>query len=295
MIIARVFGGLGNQLFIYAFARQLAVRNKVPLKLDISSGFQRDIYHRSFCLNHFNIHADIATDWECYDCGLGRLRRVMARTMCQYLPIGWRSYIKESGCDFDGRLLNLQCEKRVYLEGYWQSEKYFKDSEDIIREDLEIGSEHSRANLEVAEAIERTTAVCLHVRRYADVFRKRSRKSAVGVQVLGVDYYHKAIDLIARDVDNPIFFCFSDDPEWAKRHLRVGYDVNYVTHNLARGDSKAYEDLWLMSLCKHHIISNSSFGWWGAWLSRNRGKIVYAPNRQFWGSADKIPQTWREL
>ncbi|MCK4786728.1 MAG: alpha-1,2-fucosyltransferase [Desulfobacteraceae bacterium] len=269
---------MGNQLFIYAAARRLALKNSVPLKLDIISGFARDPQRKKYKLSHFNIKADIALKHDSYKSFFGRGQRYLTRKFYKIFPFEKRRYIKEEIRPFDERLLHLKVNGKVYLDGYWQSEEYFRDIESVIREDFKFVTKHTPENQELAEVISSCNAVSLHTRlieyypnmEVVDPDDSRSTR-------LAIDYYRRAINRIVDKVPNPHFFCFSDSHDWFKENLRnLGMDhpVTFVTHNKADED---YEDLWLMSLCKHHIIANSTFSWWGAWLSENPAKIVCMP------------------
>jgi hypothetical protein len=271
MVIARIFGGLGNQLFIYAAARRLAWVNQVPLQLDIS-GYQEDYYKREYCLHHFNIQAKVISP--VYAGTIGKIRRRLGRQISQLRKFANRSYICEEFPALDPRLLHLQVKKKVYLDGYWQSERYFKDAEEVIRADLQIATQHAPENLELAKRIRTVNAVALHARRLHGVPQYSGGQPSQKVPALHIDYYRRAIELMASKVANPFFFCFGDYPQWLQENLKVEFPAYFITHN---GDDKNYEDLWLMSLCKHFIIANSTFGWWGAWLSNWPEKIVIAP------------------
>jgi hypothetical protein len=181
----------------------------------------------------------------------------------------------------------------VYLEGYWGSEKYFKDIEAIIRRELTVKTEPSPINRAMAEHICQAPAVSIHIRR-GDFISNPITQKFHGV--CSLEYYSKAADMIAGMVERPHFFVFSDDPQWAQDNLKLEYPITFVTHNSMDED---YEDLRLMSLCKYHIIANSTFSWWGAWLSRASDKIVYAP--RYWlndsslNTSDVIPNGWIKI
>ena len=277
MVIARIEGGLGNQLFIYAAAKRLSVRNNVPLKLDLISGYLDDHYRREFRLRHFNIEAEIASSRESYMSAWGHRRRYVARKINRIIPFPYRFYIKEER-PFDGRLLELRVSHRVYLQGYWQDERYFKDIEDIIRENFTITIRHEKKNIEWARRISQSNAVCVHARRWNYEY------------ALPMTYYREAIKYVTRRVEDPHFYCFSDDPEWVERNLAIDYRVTNIRHNR---ETKNYEDLWLMTQCKHYIVANSTFSWWGAWLNPDPDKIVVAPAR--WGYSTGIPGKWKAL
>ena len=289
MVIARVFGGLGNQLFIYAAARRLALKNSVPLKLDIHSGFKWDIsYRRKYLLHQFNIQAETASPSESFAIPGGRIKRFILREINKFMPLKYRFYIKEKNKDFDHRIIHLPVRRRIYLEGYWQSEKYFKDIGDVIRKDLEIVAGFDKTTLLESEMILGKNAICLGVRRFQEGIK------AYDHPILGMKYYLTAIDIMARKVPNAHFFVFSDNPEWASTNFKVKYPITIIKSKLS--NETAYEDLWLMSLCKHFIISQGTFHWWGAWLSKNPDKIVIAPESKLVKtSEDYIPDDWTKF
>ena len=278
-------GGLGNQLFIYAMARRLSLKNVVPLKLDIISGFKKDCYRRKYLLKYFNIQAEMASPYESFETALGLIRRRVRITLSQLRKFNKKSYIIEEKKCFDPRILNLKISQKVYLQGLWQSEHYFKDIEHIIRQDLEIIRPHDFNTIKVAERMRDVNSISLHARSYHEVPRED------GATTLSMDYYSKAVNIIARNIDNPHFFCFSDNPEWLRENLKLDFPITIVISCTSDEDFKTIEDFWLMSQCKHHIIANSTFSWWGAWLNNNPDKIVIAPGGG-WNNRDLIPKSW---
>lgn len=288
-IITRVRGGLGNQLFIYAMARRLALKNDVALSLDIVSGFKNDGYRRKYLLHNFNIKADIATPYDSFEAGFGLLRRRVWIKAEQFRKLNNRFYIIEEKRSFEPRILTLEIRKIVYIDGLWQCEHYFKDIEHVIRQDFElICQPRDTGILKMADKIQNVNAISLHWRSYCDV------PPVDGSPALSVDYYSKAVDLIAQHIDNPHFFCFSDDIDWLRINLKIKFPLTFVNHNPAHEDDNTINDLWLMSQCKHHIIANSTFSWWGAWLNKSPNKIIIAP-RCAWQNPDYIPNSWITL
>lgn len=280
MIIARIQGGLGNQLFIYAAARGIASKHNIPLKFDAISGSKRDFYRRGkSLLHHFNTKIETASPYQCYQNAFGRIRRVLSQNICNYLPFKYRFYIKESGKikRFYAGLLNNKPIFDTYLDGYWQSEKYFKHIEADIRQELSIVTPHDAENIALAGKICNENAVCVHARRLHGVGNVANPQPHPSIKPLGMSYYVKAINFIVERIANPVFLCFCDYPSWLQENMKLNYPAVYVTHNTIEGESKNYEDLWLMSQCKHFIIADSSFSWWGAWLSPSLDKIVCVP------------------
>jgi hypothetical protein len=279
-VVVRVWGGLGNQLFLYAVARRLSLMNGVPLKLDIHSGFERDtVYRRRCLLHHFNIAGTLATRSEAWETAPGRVWRALWRSFGRHLPVERRTFLTDDDPDCRAGILTMPIRSKVYLEGYWQDENYFKDIASTIRADFQIVSPHSAENMQLAEIICRDNSVCIHSRLLPGA-NTPDAKPEPGKPVLSLNYYRRAIERIAGQVREPHFFCFSDYPDWLRENLKIDYPVTYVSHN--RGDEKSYEDFWLMSQCKYFIIANSTFSWWAAWLAVNPDKRVLVPNMKRW-------------
>lgn len=289
MIIVRLMGGLGNQLFQYALGRCLAARNQVPLKLDLS--FYESQTLRSYRLDHFNIVASIASEEEVAHAA-GVNRGWGYRVAQRLLPYHRRRVIRERQVFyFDSQV--LQAGNKVYLVGYWQSERYFKEIAALLRQEIVIKNPPDPANRELLDHIKAVKSVSLHVRR-ADYVSNPLTQALHGI--CGLDYYNQAIAYISKRVSQPCFFVFSDEPDWTRQNIRLDHPVTHVVHN---GLERDYEDLRLMRHCKHHVIANSSFSWWGAWLAAHPDKIVVAPQRWLndprYDTTDLIPETWRRL
>jgi len=288
MVIARLFGGLGNQLFIYAAARRMALANNVPLRLDVESGFKWDVvYKRKYLLHQFNIKTETASQWESCVSWVGRIRRYLLRRINKIIPFKNRFYITEESQNFDPGILRYKVRRKVYLEGYWQSEKYFKDIEDVIRKDFQIVTDFDSVTLSEAEMISKKNSVCIGVRRFQEETNPDRCQ-------LSVQYYLKAIDMILQEVPDAHFFVFTEDPEWVLKNFKIRYPFALISHK--EGNERAYEDLWLMSLCKHFIISQGTYHWWGAWLGTNPDKKVIAPAPELVNtSEDYIPEDWTKI
>lgn len=296
MIIVRLWGGLGNQMFQYAAARRLALLNEDLLKLDTgwfaapASGGAERVYE----LGVFALKAPFASPSEVRSLRGADMRRLpgwLKRALrgCGYQ--GARSCITEKHFHFDPGILALKGD--VYLDGYWQSEKYFSDVADLLRDDFHIVPEPDSRNRDMLEQIRSSGAVSLHVRRGDYV---SSKKTGDFHGVIPINHYSAAVERIAGMVPDPHFFIFSDDPAWARENIHPDFPSTFVDHN---GPARAYEDLRLLANCKHHIIANSSFSWWGAWLCPYPDKVVIAPakwfNRTDLDTSDLIPETWLKL
>jgi hypothetical protein len=292
MVIAQLNGGLGNQMFQYANGRAIAYRRQAPLGLDNSILLRG--YSRPYKLCYLNISADIvATDQLNLVQGDGRTKvGAFIDYISQHLrPYYRRKIYRERSQRYDPNILRIY--PPVYLVGYWQSEKYFKDIEGLIRREFKLIQHADSRNSEMLGQIQACNSVSVHIRR-GDYVTNPVIREAHGA--CSSDYYQNAIQIIARLVTNPHFFIFSDDMEWSRSNIRLNYPATFVSHN---GVERDHEDLRLMSQCKHHIIANSSFSWWGAWLAENPYKIVIAPTNWFndrsRDSRDIVPEGWTRI
>lgn len=293
-IVTRIKGGLGNQLFCYAAARRLALVNNAELVIDHVTGFERDHeYRRQYALDHFHISCRKATPGERLE-PFSRYRRQMAKLIARKKAFAQRSYIEEESPDFDARLLAVKPQGTVYLDGLWQSESYFIDVEQIIREDLRIIPPTDTLSRRVAEEIQNSKAVALHVRWF-------DAPSSAPINNISSEYYKRAIELMEKKVDSPRYFLFSDNPEAARQKLELDEKrVTLVSHN--NTDALAFADLWLMSQCQHFITANSTFSWWGAWLGAGKEKIVINPDLEIredktaaWNLSGQMPSGWIKI
>lgn len=292
MIISNLIGGLGNQMFQYAAGRALSLEHSVPLRLDISA-FANYGLHQGFELERvFNCAAKIATEAD--------VRRILgwqsSHSMRRIVSRPGLAAIRRAGFVIEPHFHYwpdiTQTPQDCYLVGYWQSEKYFQDVASVIRSDFTFKTSLANRNAEFAKQINQVNAVSLHVRRgdYAN-----NSKTTATHGLCSLEYYQAAIQYITERVKQPVFFIFSDDVEWVKENLKTYLPCEYVDHNKG---VESYNDMHLMSLCQHHIIANSSFSWWGAWLNPSVEKIVIAPKRWFANTtdvSDLIPQGWVTL
>jgi hypothetical protein len=274
MIIARVEGGLGNQLFIYAAARALALRTGSQLRLDAWNSYPRDSFGRRYQLDDFNIAASLAEEAEVARYQPESRGFYWRRKLDRRLPFSWRSIIEERSL-FEPRLLELRPRGDVYLMGYWQREEYFRDQGPALRRELTLRREPSAQNRVLGESMRQCESAFLHVRRIDYAHR------------LSAGYYAAALKTLYERVRQPKLLVFGDDLEWAKRELPLPEGTQFVEHN---GDDRNVEDLWLMTRCRHAIVANSSFSWWGAWLNAEPGRVVIAP--AVWGYRAAAATGW---
>jgi hypothetical protein len=296
MIIVKLTGGLGNQMFQYAAARRLAHANRAELKLD-TGWFGRETSGdtpRRYELGVFPLSADTATPGESQrlrGTDTRRWPRVVKRLITAVGYAAPKSYVAEKHFHFDPDILRLKSD--VYLDGYWQSEKYFLDTAEIIRKDFTLKAAPQGSSAALLCEIAECESVSLHFRR-GDYITNSSAAAYHGIASL--DYYARAIENVRIRIASLRLFVFSDDMEWVKGNLHTDIPVTYVEGN---GPDNAAEDLLLMSACRHHIIANSSFSWWGAWLGSNPDKVVVAPSAWFSAegadTSDLIPERWLRI
>lgn len=297
MIVAKLMGGLGNQMFQYSLGRHLALKHGVPLKVDLDfllgeSRTAPDTTPHDYNLPNFRIAAVPATAAEVAPLKMPPARgwRRRLRRVRQKLSPRSVKHVSERGLAFDPQV--LRAGPNVYLEGYWQSPQYFDPIASQIRADFELRDAPDARNAALLQDIAGSEAVAVHVRR-GDYITSPGAARVHGL--CGLDYYEVALAEIARRVRAPRFFLFSDDPAWAQASLRVPGPAISVAHNGAR----PWEDLRLMRACRHFVTANSSFSWWGAWLGGAQEKIVVVPRR--WALepglnvATRHPPGWLQL
>lgn len=262
MIITKLNGGLGNQMFEYAHARNLQILNKDKMFLDIE-GFKRSDRH--FSLDAFYLNEDVAFLPEKDSSRLilcqatSKINRKLASAFFRV----FRIYLWKS-CYYKNFSIGRTTRGKYYFYGYWQSEKYFIENRDIIKKELKVKTDILPESKAYLSDVLKENSVCVHIRR----------GDYVSCNMIACDesYYLKGMDYIHDYHNDCNFLIFSDDIEWVKSNIRFKYPVTYV--NLADPD---YEVLRLMYLCKHFVMSNSSFSWWAQYLSENKNKIVIAP------------------
>ncbi len=295
MIITKIQAGLGNQMFQYATGLRLAKHNNTVLELDIRSfdNMDKNDTPRYYELDLLSISAKIATEDE-----LGKIKepdykRNLKEKVKHRLGTGKHLfYYGENSPEFNPRILTLK--DNTYLVGWWQSEQYFVDIADTLRKEFTPKRKPSLKNSKILEQALATNSVGIHVRRGDYV----TNKYATAFHGLApIDYYNAAVTFMKTYVDEAHFFVFSDDIKWCKANFKFGHRVTFVEGN---DGPLAYEDLRIMAACKHNIIANSSFSWWGAWLNPNPEKIIIAP--RIWYAeedrnrkADIVPNNWMRL
>ncbi len=283
MIIIQLKGGLGNQMFQYALYRELQHRGRA-VKIDDRSGFENDKL-RIPVLERFGIKYEKATEGEIIKLTdskmdiFSRIRRKLT---------GRKTYrIDEMEGIFDPGILELT---DAYLVGYWQSEKYFPSKEVVTQIQEAFGKRpqeimHDSVSWSILQQIECSESVSIHVRRtdYLD-------EEHINIHnICTANYYKNAIGLVREKHPNSVFFIFTDDKEWCREHFK-GH--NFINVELQEGENTDVADMLLMSRCKHHIIANSSFSWWSAWLNDTPDKMVIAPEK--WINNRKMDDIYTE-
>ena len=292
MIVVKLMGGLGNQMFQYAAGRSLAQRTGSKLFMDLSwfdIAYTTDTI-REYELDCFGLpnsfkSVNSLTLIEKFEPTLkSRLYKVTKGLRKPYAI-----HFIEKDQTYNKAFESL--EGNVYLDGWWQSQKYFKDIRSQLLKDFTNKKDPQGQNVDWLKSIQSSNSISLHVRR-GDYANNKNTKSYHGL--IGLDYYKAASSKIAKKVKDPHFFVFSDEPEWCKKNLKLDFPTTYIS-----GNKDGSEDLRLMKNCKHNIIANSSFSWWGAWLNRHPDKMVIAPKRWFSdpkaNATDIVPAEWVRL
>ncbi len=290
MIVSELMGGLGNQMFQYAIGRQLAIKNKTDLFLDthflLDRSPKKNFSYRNYDLSIFNITPKFAPleISKKYSSSRNRIKKYLQKI----INPGNLQYITQTDFNFIPDILNSP--DNTYLSGYWQTEKYFKEIETVLRADFSFKNTIGENTKELVKKINDCNAVCLHVRR-GDFVTNPTHGTP------GTDYYKSAETIISQKIINPVFFIFSDEIDWCKENIHLSGETYYVGDEFTGEKCRDYFEL--MILCKHFIIPNSSFGWWAAWLSNNNNKVVIAPRIWFknssWNTIDLIPDTWIKI
>jgi hypothetical protein len=295
MIVVKLKGGLGNQMFQYALAKSLFLGTGQEIFFDANFSHYNNETKRHYTLDCFKLDQRIrrikssAMPWVFRDPANDFFKKIWIRLRLHNLfTKDWQYFLEQDhGYHTEiKKFLGL-----VYLDGYWQSEKYFSNYCQDILKDFTLVKTSEKFD-KVANDIKNNKSVSIHVRR-SDYLTNPSAEAVH--PVCSLDYYAKAIELIKSKISHPKFFVFSDDPDWVRNNLPLerGEFVMVSGNNL-----RDCEELILMSKCLHQIIANSSFSWWGAWLNQQADKIVIAPNQ--WlrydpQPLDLIPETWLKL
>jgi hypothetical protein len=291
MIVAGLKGGLGNQMFQYAAGYRLAHDLKMPFRTDTRTLADKT---RPYALNGFCIEGLPLTEEE--QKTVKRPPRLPARLarfagILRYFPHRKSlAFVQEKHFHFNPSVLKISSPS--YLDGYWQTEKYFASVLDLIRRQFQLVEPMRATRSVIAGLIKEkgASSISVHVRR-GDYVTSPTTNAFHGTCT--PEWYERTMRLLSESVENPHFFVFSDDPEWSRAHLPSLWPMSFIE---PQTDKRDFEDMHLMALCRHHIIANSSFSWWGAWLNSAQDKRVIAPAKWFASARhdtrDLIPETW---
>lgn len=295
MIRVALNGGLGNQLFQYAAAKTLAVKHNTSLGLDVIPLYSK------LQVSSLATYRKLELDVFCIE---AQRNEMLFRNKYLYplskthfflnrLYNSWKfTYFKEKDFSFDSSVLELP--DNTYLDGHFQSEKYFKPIEEIIRNECRFKQPLYGKNREWESIIANNASVSVHIRRgdYVSLQKNLQKHGATSLE-----YYQKAVGLMAAKIHQPLFFIFTDDVPWVRAHFKLDFPFHIIDNNTTAESS--HLDMQLISLCRHHIICNSTFSWWGAWLNNKADKIVMAPEKWFAdpsiNSKDIYPSDWIKL
>lgn len=272
VIIVKIWEGLGNQLFQYAFAKSLQMESNEKVYLDFCSfgrdgGCEKPELFRNQGITQFRISLDEykrVNDYYFFLNGNNRINRSI-KYLSEHACFPYK-YFQEDTVAFKPELLCIK--GNYYVHGWFQNEKYFKKYEEIIRKEFKL-KQKIKIGKELKEVLACPDTVSIHIRR--GDFKK-------GANVLDLKYYERAVEYISHVIENPLLCIFSDEVEWVKSNMNFKGRCYYINENRALRD---YEELIVMSHCKHNIIANSTFSWWGAWLNNNYNKIVIGPRKWF--------------
>ncbi len=276
MIILKLKGGLGNQIFQYAFGLNLSRLTSKKLYIDLS-------YYNKITLdtkrNYELLKYPIEID--------GYKKDNILKQLFESYIMGYKIDEKKFEILDLTKLKNM---KKIIIDGYWQSEKYFDGSENIILEIFNNFNSQSDDFIYWKSLIEKNHSTSIHVRRGDYV---HNLKAAMVHEVSNLDYYQNAMVLMQEKNKNTNFFIFTDDVDWVKKN----FNHNNL-HIVSDSKMSHFEELSLMSLCNNNIISNSTFSWWGAWLNKDKRKFIISPKKWFKDDRDiinLIPTEWKKI
>lgn len=263
MIIVKFHGGLGNQMFEYALYRKLELVGK-NVKADVSWYYDdSDAVKRTYLLPQFGIQIN-----ECRTTEKKKYDNIVTRFLNKHLNGSRRLYVERESGVYQEEILDL---KNCFLDGYWQTEKYFSDIRDSLLSDFKFPDTVNKEESALLDKIKKCQSVSIHIRR-GDYLANEKKYGNICTE----EYYFGAIRYMVNSLTDAQFFVFSDDIKWCRDFLKSYKNINYV--DLGKKISEIH-DMKLMSVCKHNIIANSSFSWWASWLNQNEDKIVIAPDR----------------
>jgi hypothetical protein len=292
MITIKLQGGLGNQMFQYAFARSLSLKTGIPFQIDnleLEQG-KDFVKERRYALSVFNVNSKIIDRKEHRYFTQERKHPFLTKIK-RHLGIFVPKVVSQASdlSTFDPM---SYINEDVYFDGYYQEEGYFIENSETIKNDFKLKVELGAEAARIIKAVESCESVILQVRRGDYATNPKTQRHFA---LTGKEYFDAGLEYITSKTSKEIeLFIVSDDIEWCKSNLNFKFKTNFVSGP----DIKDYEEVIIMSKAKHLIISNSTFGWWGAWLNENVNKIVIAPKAWFKNPALKakvVPEKWIKI
>lgn len=272
MIIVRIYEGLGNQLFQYAYARTLSLSSDHEVLLDVRETGrlkkEKGMMPRKYGLKNFRIALPVCSNAGTLYPYLNKPKTAACMKKLSEWGILPYKYFSESDPFYDEHLLDLK--GNWYLQGWFQDSRYFQEYAGIIKKEI-VPKKRIKINSKLKKILYSENTVSVHLRR-SDFSQMHN--------ILTETYYRNAMDYMKDAVASPFWVVFSDDIGWAKKNIDFGLNCYYLSDSEGLED---YEELMVMSCCMNHIIANSTYSWWGAWLGRNESKIIVGPEKWFMG------------
>jgi hypothetical protein len=264
-VIIKFWGGLGNQMFQYCLLKRYETTYNVLA--DISEYSEYKMYNGFELEKIFDIQVKKCSNKEknkLSNSGNFILKKIKRKIF------GRKNFeICETEGEFCNEIFNLDPNKNYYIDGYWQDLRYFNEEESQIINYFNFTMIDEK-NIDIIKKMNKHNSVSIHIRRGDYI------NNSIYEDICTLAYYNKAIEYIYNEVDKPIFYIFSNDIPWVKENFKNNNEFIYIDWNEREN---SYQDLLLMSNCKHNIIANSSFSWWGAFLNKNKDKIIITPSK----------------
>jgi hypothetical protein len=290
MIIIKIQGGLGNQMFQFALGQNLLEKTKEQVKFDLSGlDTPKEETKRFFELDKFDIKIPTASVSDVNFFTQEKKHPILTKIK-RLFGIKVPSYIIDTH-SFNKEVFRITGD--AYLDGYWQTEKYFPNDKEVVRKAFVPHFPLSKIANEIADKID-NSSVSIHIRR-GDYITNKKVANVIGS--CGLSYYKKALSMATENFTNPKIFVFTDDIDWVKENLKTYNSIFFISEK--DNGLEDWEEIILMSKCKRHVLSNSSFSWWGAWLDSREDKMVIAPKQWFknpkFENKDITPSSWIQI
>lgn len=291
-VTVNLMGGLGNQMFQYAAGRALAARNSADLYVDAFSGFVRDaVYKRTFELGEMAIEAQQAGWLRRLPFWASRFRdKARGSASVEIESNFWGTYVRETVAEYRRNVAELRGFSHAWLYGYWQCERYFEDVAPLLARELMPPTPADARFIATAERMASCNSVAVGVRLFEEV--PGATKAGVG-GLTPIEFYNSAIQRLLSRVNDPVFFVFCTTESPVLKQIEFPGPVHFITHD--NGFHGSLARLWLISRCTHHILSNSSFYWWAAWLAEKRNPECSIIASAMFPNRDTIPARWTSL